>query len=201
MSKGTKPTHPSERFHDKYAIDASTGCWIWTAWRNNQGYGTIGISPALSGGPKQVYAHRLSYEMHKGPIPPGLVIDHICNNPACVNPEHLQAITQKANIDRSSHPSVQRRLAGRCIRGHDMTDPTNVYMRPDNGRKACKACYAIRDEAARRKAGKMPAKRGRECGTYSGAIGHYRRGERPCPSCAEAAATYKREYASRRKAS
>lgn len=159
----------AERFRTKYEIDPESGCWNWTANIAPQGYGRIGAdAPDYS----TLYAHRVSYEIH------------------------LQAITQRENIDRSPAPEVQRRLADRCVRGHDLTDPAVVYIRPDTGRRQCKECQRIRDEAGRRRAGKMPQKYGRECGTYSGAIGHYRKGEPACDPCKAAAAAYQR---SRRK--
>lgn len=198
--RGAIPTPASERFHSKYEIDPVTGCWNWTAARGDHGYGTIGetVAPMKR---KTLLAHRLSYEMHKGPIPEGLVVDHICNNRGCVNPDHLQAITNLENINRSPSPEVQRRLANRCIRGHDLTDPEILYIRPDTGRRQCKACILIRDEAARRRAGIMPRKLGVECGTYSGAIAHYRRKEPVCDPCKAAHAEYRRDYQRRKQAS
>lgn len=196
--RGMKPRPASERFYGKYEVDAKSGCWIWTGARGDHGYGTIGDTPEPNK-PRTLLAHRLSYEMHIGPIPEGLVVDHMCNNRACVNPAHLQAITHRANIDRSPKPIVRRRLENRCIRGHDLTDPEVVYTRPDTGRRQCKVCHKIRDEAARRAAGKMPQKRGRECGTHSGAIGHYLRGETPCDPCKAAKAAYMRELNARKR--
>ena len=199
MAKGPKPRTAAEKFHDKYAVDPDTGCWNWTDVPGDHGYGTISEAPA----PMQrrtLLAHRVSYELHKGPIPDGLVVDHMCNNRRCVNPDHLQAITHEANIKRSPAPHVQRWLTGRCIRGHDLTDPEVAYIRPDNGRPMCRVCVRIRGEATRRNEGKMPQKRGRECGTYSGAIGHYQRGEQPCDPCKAAQAQYRRDYAARKKA-
>lgn len=198
--RGAKPRPASERFHSKYEVDPTTGCWNWTAARGDHGYGTIGetVAPMKS---KTLLAHRLSFEMHKGPIPEGLVVDHMCNNRACVNPNHLQAITHWENINRSPSPEIQRRLANRCIRGHDLTDQANVYIRLDTGRRQCKPCERIRAEAARRRAGAMPQKRGVECGTYSGAIAHYRRKETPCDPCRAAQAEYRKDYQRRKRAS
>lgn len=71
-------------------------CWYWLSDKNNKGYGDI---KHHSG---RWLAHRLSYELHKGQIPPGLVIDHLCHVPDCVNPDHLRAVTHKQNMEHRS---------------------------------------------------------------------------------------------------
>lgn len=143
MKRGTKRTPPEVRFQTKYRIDEETGCWLWTGALNNKGYGTIGETIA-DYTTKHHYAHRLSYTMHKGPIPDGLVVDHMCNVRNCVNPDHLQVLTNRENIERSPSPIIQRRLARICKRGHDLADEANVYRRPDNGRIQCRACIRLR---------------------------------------------------------
>lgn len=72
-------------------VNKSGECWEWTARRNKYGYGEF------RNGPKIVKAHRFSYEGHNGPIPEGMIVDHICHNPACVKPDHLRAATHKQN--------------------------------------------------------------------------------------------------------
>ena len=75
-------------------VEGMTGeCWIWTA-STVRGYGTV----RLDG--KRRRAHRVSYEMAKGPIPEGLDVDHLCFNPPCVNPDHLEAVTREENLRR-----------------------------------------------------------------------------------------------------
>lgn len=136
-----------ERFAGKYEADAD-GCWLWTAMVNSRGYAQIGVT--LSPGVTVTrYAHRVAYEATHGPIPDGLVVDHICNVRRCVNPDHLQLLTSQENIDRSQHPMILRRLEDRCVRGHDLSDPAVVYIRPDNGRRACRKCYRVRYEQRR----------------------------------------------------
>ena len=134
---GKKPTPASERFHGKYRVMES-GCWEWTGSISTQGYGRI------SENNRPLYAHRVSYEMHKGPIPDGLVVDHICRVRSCVNPDHLQAITNSENLLSGTAPTVLLHWLKRCKQGHDMTDPRNVYVRPDNGRRACHECIRQR---------------------------------------------------------
>lgn len=88
-----------DRFLDKIVAldDEQGGCWIWTASRGGHGYG-YGQFGIASG--KMVPAHRWSYEHFVGPIPDGLVVDHLCRRIECVNPEHLEAVTQRENLRR-----------------------------------------------------------------------------------------------------
>lgn len=80
-----------ERFEAK--TDTSGDCHVWTGAKSDVGYGQIRVAGKLH------YAHRLAYETAHGPIPDGLVIDHACHNRACVNAEHLQAVTTKQNLE------------------------------------------------------------------------------------------------------
>ena len=126
----------NERFDAKVSINEETGCWEWTGADNGVGYGKF--YPTTN---KGVYAHRYSYERHRGPIPEGLELDHLCQNPACVNPEHLEAVTHQVNMSRSKAASKTH-----CNYGHERT-PENTYVRK-NGRKWCAACYRVKSNAA-----------------------------------------------------
>lgn len=75
-------------------VEKTDTCWNWTGTKY-QGYGQI-YSHQRGGA---IRAHRASYEMHVGPIPDGMVIDHMCHNPSCVNPDHLRIATQKQNME------------------------------------------------------------------------------------------------------
>lgn len=98
-----------KRFWDK--VDQSGECWVWTATKR-RGYGRF----YLDGKPRQ--AHRVSYELANGPIPEGLVIDHLCRNKTCVRPAHLRATTQQINV--LSAPTIIAEQVARnvCNAGH-----------------------------------------------------------------------------------
>jgi hypothetical protein len=78
--------------------EPNTGCILWLGKTKSNGYGYITI------GPKEFRAHRVIYEFFKGPIPKDLVLDHTCKNTICVNPDHLDPVTQKINLARSNNP-------------------------------------------------------------------------------------------------
>lgn len=84
----------AQRFWVK--VEKTESCWNWTGGKISTGYGSIGLGAPSR---KTALAHRISYELCIGPIPEGLVIDHTCGNRGCVNPGHLQAVTQKQNTE------------------------------------------------------------------------------------------------------
>ena len=114
-------------------VRKTDSCWIWTGGRDGRGYGRIGPVGAL----KEDYAHRHSYRIHKGEIPHGLAIDHLCQNKWCVNPNHLEAVTQTENTRR------WRVTVSACKRGHQRTKE-NTYTRPSNGSTSCIPCIKLR---------------------------------------------------------
>jgi hypothetical protein len=84
-----------------------TPCWLWLRSLNERGYPRLSIT---RGGVKRTYrAHRLYYEQALGPIPDGLTLDHLCCRRDCVNPAHLEAVTQAENVRRGL---ARRRAAG-----------------------------------------------------------------------------------------
>lgn len=129
-------------------VDASGDCWEWTACRDRRGYGQIKLS---SHGTR--IAHRIAWEMLVGPIPAGMVMDHLCRNHGCVNPDHLEPVTNAENTRRGFAGAVNAaRLAliTHCPQGHEYT-PSNVYIFPSRpGKRRCLTCKRERDRARER---------------------------------------------------
>jgi hypothetical protein len=120
--------------HSKFwsYFEKSEGCWLWTGPLSKEGYGRT----------KQAgewYAHRASWVLHRGPIPEGLELDHLCRNTRCVNPDHLEPVTHAENVRRGL-----TKLA--CLRGHFYT-PENTVTFACEGRKKrhCGQCMQIRN--------------------------------------------------------
>lgn len=125
-----------ERFWAKVDRRGPDECWPWLAGKKSDGYGVFWDGAA------QVGAHRISYEAHHGAIPDGLVIDHLCRNPACVNPFHLEAVDNGTNIKRGINPIAINAVLTHCRRGHPF-DLINTYMTRE-GYRVCRTCHRLR---------------------------------------------------------
>ena len=91
----------------------------------------------MTTGGKQYKQHRWYYEEYIGPIPEGLVIDHLCRNRACCNPFHMEPVTIGENVRRGVHGNTTKT---HCPQGHGYT-AKNTYRYPD-GRRHCRICRA-----------------------------------------------------------
>ena len=108
------------------------GCWEWTGRKNAGGYGMICWNK------RETPAHRVVYEQEVGPIPAGLVIDHLCRVRHCMNPAHMEIVTIGQNTLRGVGPSAVNARSTHCKRGHPF-DEANTIHRSDGGRR-CRTC-------------------------------------------------------------
>lgn len=98
------------------------------------GYGVMSVSG------RRQYVHRVSYELHIGPIPEGLVIDHLCRNTRCFRPDHLEPVCQATNFRRGIHANAVAHSTDRCVRDlHDLVGGNVITSK--TGRRRCRECY------------------------------------------------------------
>lgn len=112
-------------------MQVTEGCWIWTAYKDRDGYGLSNRPKVMGRGSNR--AHRIAYEIEHGSIPPGH-LDHLCRNRACVRPSHLEPVTAKVNAERGMKAQQTH-----CKRGHEFNEQ-NTYQKP-NGTRACRRCH------------------------------------------------------------
>ena len=130
---------PETRFWNQVDKTNEYGCWTWTGYVDPKGYARI-----LVHGHNQ-YIHRFSYVLHKGPIPDGFTIDHLCRTRHCINPAHLEAVTIKVNNNRGFGAWATRVRATtrtHCQRGHAFTQENSMIL-PD-GIRRCRTCHRKR---------------------------------------------------------
>lgn len=133
-----------ERIDKKVQQDGD--CWRWTAARDTTGYGRIVYERKLWP------AHRLVYTLLVGEVPRGLVLDHLCRNRWCVNPYHLDPVTDAVNFSRAPDPNRRKKEQSHCKNGHPF-EGRNLIMR----RNGCRDCRACGLEQARRYQAKKKA--------------------------------------------
>lgn len=159
IGQKAKKSAPETRYIDGFAltlprrvwdkITVTEGCWTWT------GAGSGGSDPygVTWDGERRVKAHRLTYEAAYGPIGEGLVLDHLCRTHLCVNPTHLEPVTNAENVMRGNAPGPLATRTNRCKRGHEYT-PENTKNRSD-GYRECRTC--MREASRRYKAARKEA--------------------------------------------
>ena len=130
-----------DRFLNKIQEDPQTGCWLWTASRNRNGYGHF-----YPVGNKHIFAHRWSYEFFVGPLSPDLDVDHLCNVRCCANPTHLRLCSHQENIfaAHSNAPPKQNRAKESCIAGHEFSGVNLITWfnshREGRATRTCRIC-------------------------------------------------------------
>jgi len=131
-----------ERFWAK--VVKADGCWKWLGAKT-QGYGNLAKGRRGEG---IIRAPRLSYQIHFGEIPEGMVVRHKCDNPECTNPDHLEIGTHADNmadiVNRRRHHTHSQT---HCINGHAFNDQ-NTYTHPKTGHRYCKVCKAKKSKEA-----------------------------------------------------
>lgn len=140
------PVRIKEKIKDRFWKSVSIGedCWNWNGTVTPFGYGSFSFLN------RSRPAHRISYIFKYGKIPNGLVLDHLCRNPGCVNPDHLEPVTHFENAYRGI-PGL-RRAVQICERGHRYTSE-NTKWKVENVKwkrgRECRICRHIRDHATR----------------------------------------------------
>ena len=130
----------TERFWDK--VDTSGDCWMWTGFKNGQGYGRIYVPGTRN---SMMPAHRASFLIHYGPFSRLDLVCHRCDNPSCVRPDHLFLGSTRDNAqDMSSKGRARGQDVTHCPQGHEYT-PENTYVYEKPGRRRyCRACMRSR---------------------------------------------------------
>jgi len=122
-----------------------TECWLWRG-PLSKGYGEAWL-PVL-GHRKRMRAHRVSYHLMVGTVPVGLALDHLCRNPQCVNPAHLEPVTDKVNTLRGVGITALNAAKTHCKHGHEFTPENTYWIR--GGHRDCRECK--RQQSAKRRA-------------------------------------------------
>jgi HNH endonuclease len=127
-----------ERFWQKVAPCPMSGCWLWAAAQQGNGYGTYKFYG------KTGLVHRYVYRELVGEIPAGLQLDHLCRQRCCCNPNHLEPVTPAVNVQRSTAPEAARRrhaAVTHCPSGHEYTPANTIRWENDWRRhRVCRVC-------------------------------------------------------------
>ncbi len=121
-------------------------CWVWTGPTNADGYGRFSV------GTQEIHAARYICEMRIGPIPDGYEPDHLCKKTSCVNYfSHIEVVTQRENILRSSSPPALNAAKTHCDSGHEFTPENTIVRKRAGGGRTCRECARAADRRYQQK--------------------------------------------------
>ena len=146
MKREPKPIE--DRFFQK-VVETPAGCWEWTGTLTKHGYGQISFGTRVTR--KVFLAHRWAYEYIVGLVPGGLVLDHLCRNRKCVNPKHLEPVTNRENLLRGDGWSGSNARKTHCPRGHELAGSNLSGYHLARGQRKCLRCHADRQRAHKRR--------------------------------------------------
>lgn len=132
---GQRPIATIARLASRFVIKSETGCWDWIGYISDQGYGKFTVYG------RSISAHRVIWEAVGNKPTPGLTLDHLCRNRACVNPRHLEEVHNSVNILRGVGFTAVNKLKTHCAAGHPLAGD-NLYRYNFRGRvhRYCKKC-------------------------------------------------------------
>lgn len=131
---GVPPLKTLDEIKAHCVVD-DNGCWLWCRRLDRHGYGEMRRDK------RKVGVHRAAYELAKGPVPDGLVIDHLCRVRRCANPDHMEPVTNAENLRRG-----KSRERSHCVHGHPFADENLRFAA--NGKKICVTCQRARSNRA-----------------------------------------------------
>jgi len=134
-------------FTSKYIKDSDTGCWEWVAAKNRAGYGLLKLPDACK------LAHRVSYWIHKGPFDESMDIMHKCDNPGCVNPDHLEICTHAMNmadrIAKGRARESQRKRTDLKLTSESAAQVKRLLLRGELSQRAIARLFGVTETSIR----------------------------------------------------
>lgn len=127
------------RFESKFTPEPNTGCWLWHGNIAHTGYGSLTVRR------RPYLAHRMSFELYRGEITPGLQIDHLCRVRSCVNPDHFELVTIRENVLRGEGITARNKRKTECPLGHAYAGEN--LRTTKEGFRQCKLCQLNRERS------------------------------------------------------
>lgn len=121
-------------------------CWLWIGATKKCGQEYYGKFTLGNGPTNNLQAHRVAFEIVRGIIPEPLVLDHLCRITLCVNPFHLEPVTQKVNVLRGTSLAAQNALKTHCVAGHPFSEKNTYWQQHRFGlKRKCRECHRIKE--------------------------------------------------------